>query len=60
MDKNELIGQIDKAYKDLQCINVQPTKSNMSILMNTMAVLEKVYEFMQNLEDEPEVEVNAE
>ncbi len=45
MDK--LIKDIDRIYEGLQHLDIQPTKNNTTILLDTLHVLEAVYAHLQ-------------
>ncbi len=46
MERKEMMARADKVYKDLQGIGIQPTKTNMAILMETLTLLENVYKYL--------------
>ena len=43
----ELMKNLDRVYTGLQNLKLQPTKSNMAILFDTLQVLESVYRFVE-------------
>lgn len=42
----ELLQDLDRVYTGLQHLNLQPTKHNTAILLDTLQVLESVYRFV--------------
>lgn len=56
----ELLQDMDKAYTALQRLNLQPTKANMTILMETLNVMEKAYVYIKDQQkEEKEAEENV-
>lgn len=49
-----LKGKLERAYVSIQNLNMQPTKTNMEIVLGTMAALKDAYDFLGTLN--PEVE----
>lgn len=56
-------GKLSRAYESIQNLNMQPTKTNMEIVLATMAALKDAYDFLGTInqpEEEPEtIEVKA-
>lgn len=51
MDEIKVIqGKLSRAYESVQNLNMQPTKTNMEILLATMAALKDAYDFLSTLE----------
>ena len=64
MDEIKVIqGKLGRAYESIQNLNMQPTKTNMEIVLATMAALKDAYDFLGKLnapeEEEQEVQVDA-
>lgn len=52
-----LQGKLSRAYESIQNLAMQPTKTNMEIVLGTMAALKDAYDFLGTLnpeEEEPE------
>lgn len=57
MDEIKVIqGKLSRAYESVQNLNMQPTKTNMEIVLGTMAALKDAYDFLGtiNLPEEDE------
>lgn len=55
-------GKLSRAYESIQNLNMQPTKTNMEIVLATMAALKDAYDFLGTIDqpEEPEtIEVKA-
>lgn len=62
MDEIKVIqGKLSRAYESIQNLNMQPTKTNMEIVLSTMAALKDAYDFLGtiNQEEEAPAEVKA-
>lgn len=62
MDEIKVIqGKLSRAYESIQNLNMQPTKTNMEIVLSTMAALKDAYDFLGtiNQEEEAPAEVQA-
>lgn len=62
MDEIKVIqGKLSRAYESIQNLNMQPTKTNMEIVLSTMAALKDAYDFLGtiNQEEETPAEVQA-
>ena len=62
MDEIKVIqGKLGRAYESIQNLNMQPTKTNMEIVLSTMAALKDAYDFLGtiNQEEEAPAEVQA-
>lgn len=46
---NDILNEIDIAYQELQNLQVQPTKVNITILMRAMQTLEKAHAYISSL-----------
>lgn len=44
----ELLKDLERVYKGMQNLNVQPTKTNTAIILDTLTVLEKAYAFVKD------------
>ena len=52
-----LQGKLSRAYESIQNLAMQPTKTNMEIVLGTMAALKDAYDFLGTLnpkQEEPE------
>lgn len=49
-----LQGKLSRAYESIQNLAMQPTKTNMEILLGTMAALKDAYDFLGTLNPEQE------
>lgn len=50
-------GKLSRSYESIQNLAMQPTKTNMEIVLGTMAALKDAYDFLGTLnpeEEEPE------
>jgi len=63
MDEIKVLqGKLSRAYESVQNLNMQPTKTNMEIVLGTMAALKDAYDFLGTIDqpEEPEmIEVKA-
>lgn len=50
---------IDRVYQGLQHMQVEPTKANLAILLDTMQVLETVFHFLDGLKPSGKAEEEA-
>ena len=48
---NDILKEIDIAYQELQNLQVQPTKVNITILMRAMRTLEKTHAYIRSLDE---------
>lgn len=51
---SELLQKLDRVYIGVQNLNVQPTKENTAIILDALTVLEEVYNFVKEKENENE------
>lgn len=47
-------GKLSRAYESIQNLSMQPTKTNMEIVLATMAALKDAYDFLGTLNPEEE------
>lgn len=63
MDEIKVIqGKLSRAYESIQNLNMQPTKTNMEIVLATMAALKDAYDFLGTInlpEEDERVEATA-
>ena len=60
MDEIKILqGKLSRAYESIQNLNMQPTKTNMEIVLATMAALKDAYDFLGTL-NQPEEKEPAE
>lgn len=63
MDEIKILqGKLSRAYESIQNLNMQPTKTNMEIVLGTMAALKDAYDFLGTInlpEEDESVEVTA-
>lgn len=52
METKKLLELLDKAYQDVQMLDLKPTKGNMAILMNVMVAMEQAYKYLQSVNPE--------
>lgn len=55
----DLLKDLDRIYTGLQNLNVQPTKNNTAIILDTLQVLEVVYQYLQNEQTKTKEDANA-
>lgn len=57
----DLLKDVERIYDGIQHLQIQPTKTNTAIMLDTMQTLEKVYSFLQQSEkgQVEEIAVNA-
>ncbi len=48
MNTKQLMQAADRTYNELQNLGIQPTKSNMLILVRALQTLEDIYKYMKN------------
>lgn len=51
---NDILKEIDIAYQELQNLQIQPTKVNITILMRAMRTLEKTHAYISGLAEKTE------
>ena len=51
-DTNTMLKDIEKAYKDVQDLQLQPTKHNLLILASIVNCLEKSYQYVKSKRQE--------
>ena len=61
---NELLTSIDRAYQEIQNLQLQPTKNNLAIIMDVLQVLENSYNHLKECschkeaeKEEPEIRI---
>ena len=61
---NELLTSIDRAYQEIQNLQLQPTKNNLAIIMDVLQVLENAYSHLKECschketeKEEPEIRI---
>lgn len=61
---NELLTSIDRAYQEIQNLQLQPTKNNLAIIMDVLQVLENAYNHLKECpghkevkKEEPEIRI---
>ena len=63
MDEIKILqGKLDRAYESIQNLNMQPTKTNMEIVLATMAAMKDAYDFLGTInlpEEDKSVEATA-
>lgn len=57
MNKEKAMANIDRIYKGIQNLEVQPTKHNTAIILDTLTVLEAVYNDIRQMDEPSEKEV---
>lgn len=50
----ELKKDLDRVYQGLQHMQVEPTETNLAIMLDTLQVIKKAYAFVCQHPDEPE------
>ena len=55
----ELQKDISRVYQGLQHMQVEPTKANLAILLDTMQTLEVVHNFLGGLKDSEKAKAEA-
>lgn len=60
MDKTTVKNKLSNAYERIQSIGIQPTKTNLLIIMDVMTALESAYAFIDNDGNAEEVEKDGE
>lgn len=55
----DLLKDLDRIYKGIQNLQVQPTKNNTAIILDTLQVLEVVYQYLQNEQTKTKEDANA-
>ena len=53
---DEMIREIGTAYEKVQCLNIQPTRTNVAILQYVMDVLSGTYQKLTAMKQENEQE----
>lgn len=48
MDINELMKQVSEAYDGIQHLQIQPTKTNLSLMTEVMRAMEEVYKYLDS------------
>ncbi len=54
MNKKQLMHAADRTYNELQGLGIQPTKTNLTIIMRALQTLEYIYKYLQEVPEEPE------
>lgn len=47
-----MISKLSAAYEKIQCLQIAPTKSNMEILLSTLAIIQQAVTYIEKLEGE--------
>lgn len=50
MDREKLLKDIDRTYTGLQHLDMQPTRNNTAIILDSLQVLEEIYSYLKNEE----------
>lgn len=53
---DEMIREINTAFEKVQCLNIQPTRTNVAILQYVMDVLSGAYQKLTTMKQENEQE----
>lgn len=49
MEPNKLMNNLDEAYNALQRLGVQPTKTNMEIMLTVLNALQEAFRFIRTV-----------